>query len=509
MKNFILLLLIYPNLILSQNIDDFFKNRKEIYFGFKFKNKQELNKLSKIISLDHKITADSAFAFANKKEFNEFIKYNIPYKIIKFKKIKYELNSFSSNWDFYPSYIEYTQIMQSFADSFPEICKLHKLGTLSSGREILFIQISDNVNKKENEPNFLYTSSMHGNELTGYVLMLRLIEYILKNYNINSNITTLVNEINIWINPLANPDGAYAGGNQDVWSATRSNANGIDLNRNFPDPQDGPNPDGNLWQEETIIFMGISDTLKFNLSSNIHTGAELINYPWDTWSNLTADNNWWNYVCREYADSCQTNSSSNYFNDQNNGITNGYDWYEVNGGRQDYMNYYNHCRESTLEISSNKIPPPNQLPIFWEKNYPSLINYMKQALYGIRGLITDSITSKPLKAKIEIIGHDVDSSHVYSLMPIGNYHRYLFQGNYNIKFSKSGYYSKTINVNVQNNTSTIRDIQLVPLINNTVFNNYNDKYYNNFNMIGKKINFKKGSLNLKIKKNKKFIIIEK
>ena len=128
MKNFILLLLIYPNLILSQNIDDFFKNRKEIYFGFKFKNKQELNKLSKIISLDHKITADSAFAFANKKEFNEFIKYNIPYKIIKFKKIKYELNTFSSNWDFYPSYIEYTQIMQSFADSFPEICKLHKFG---------------------------------------------------------------------------------------------------------------------------------------------------------------------------------------------------------------------------------------------------------------------------------------------------------------------------------------------------------------------------------------------
>ena len=74
---------------------------------------------------------------------------------------------------------------------------------------------------------------MHGDELTGYVLMLRFIDDILNNYNTNSRITYLVNEIDIWINPLANPDGAYAGGNSNVWGATRSNANFIDLNRNF------------------------------------------------------------------------------------------------------------------------------------------------------------------------------------------------------------------------------------------------------------------------------------
>ena len=39
----------------------------------------------------------------------------------------------------------------------------------------MIVQISDNVGKKENEPSFLYTSSMHGDELAGYVLMLRLI----------------------------------------------------------------------------------------------------------------------------------------------------------------------------------------------------------------------------------------------------------------------------------------------------------------------------------------------
>ena len=70
---------------------------------------------------------------------------------------------------------------------------------------------------------------MHGDELTGYVLMLRFIDDILNKYNVDSRITNLVNEIDIWINPLANPDGAYAGGNNNVWGATRSNANFIDL----------------------------------------------------------------------------------------------------------------------------------------------------------------------------------------------------------------------------------------------------------------------------------------
>ena len=146
----------------------------------------------------------------------------------------------------------------------------------------------------------------------------------------------------------------------------------------------------------------------------------------------------------------------------NNGITNGWDWYEVNGGRQDYMNYFKYCREITLELSDDKTPNPNDLPMFWDANYPSFINYMEQSLYGIRGIITDSISGIPIKAKVEIFGHYIVSSHVYSSLPIGNYHRYLYQGNHTITFSKAGYYSKTINASVLNNSTTVQDVQLVP-----------------------------------------------
>jgi hypothetical protein len=265
----------------------------------------------------------------------------------------------------------------------------------------------------------------------------------------------------------------------------------VDLNRNYPDPEDGPHPDGNPYQEETNIFLGLADTVNFSISANMHGGAEVCNYPWDTWSTLTADDNWWQYVSAEYADSCQANSGNGYFNYLNDGITNGWDWYEVDGGRQDYMNYFRYCREFTLELSDDKTPDPNALPDLWDANYPSLLNYIEQSLFGLRGIVTDSITGYPLKVKVEILSHDIDSSHVYSNMPIGNYHRYLYQGNYDVTFSKSGYHSKTINASVLNNITTIENVQLVPLNFVGLENkNIHQKIINSIDLLGRKIKYK-------------------
>ena len=505
----ILILFLLPISLIAQNIDEIFYKKNEIYFSFKYDKKSQLDRLSKIISLDHEIEKTKAYAYANKKQFELFLNQNIDYEIID-NSVLYD-NISKNNWDYYPTYNQYVNMMYAFADSFPQICRIHSLGTLSSGREILIVNISDNVDQKENEPSFLYTSSMHGDELTGYVLMLRFIDDILNKYNVDSRITNLVDEIDIWINPLANPDGAYAGGNNNVWGATRSNANFIDINRNFPDPEDGPHPDGNPWQDETLIFMGLSDTINFNLASNLHTGTVVANYPWDTWSQLTADDNWWQHVCNEYADSCQFYGGNNYFSGYNDGITNGYDWYEVDGGRQDYMNYFKHCREFTLELSDDKTPNPQDLPAFWDANHPSFYNYMEQSLYGLRGIITDSITGLPIKARVEIANHDVDSSHVYSNMPIGNYHRYIYQGNYSFTFSKSGYHSKTINASILNNNTSYLNVQLVPInFVNVDEIKIGDKIIESIDILGRENNRNINNLKIDIYKNglktKKLII---
>ena len=471
----------------SQDLDDLFKDKKEVYFKFKFESVAKTNSLSNIISIDHKSNKKEIYAYANKSEFEQFLKLGIKHEVIADNvPISVNYSSNKNNWDYYPTYTEYTQMMQMFADSFPNICKLHNLGTLSSGKEVLCVQISNNVGVREDEPSFLYTSSMHGNELTGYVLMLRLIDEMLNGYGNNMEFTDLINSVDIWINPLANPNGAYASGNT-ISGATRYNANGVDLNRNFPDPQDGSNPDGNPWQEETIIFMDIADSIPFDLSCNIHTGAEVFNYPWDTWSRLTADDNWWTHIASHYADTAHVNSSPGYFNDLNNGITNGWDWYEVNGGRQDFMNYFKLCRESTLELSSNKIPNPTTLPYYWNANKRSLINYIKQSLYGLRGIVTDSLTGMPITARVEISGHDTDSSHVYSKEGVGNYHRYLYDGNYQVTFSKNGYYDKTIDVSILNDQVHVENVALVPYGTVGIHpRNEDKKIINTFDVLGRK-----------------------
>ena len=78
----ILFILLIPFLTFSQNIDELFLEKGEVYFSFKYKSKSQLNALSKIISIDHKTNSEIAYAYANKKEFQEFLKQNINYELI-------------------------------------------------------------------------------------------------------------------------------------------------------------------------------------------------------------------------------------------------------------------------------------------------------------------------------------------------------------------------------------------------------------------------------------------
>ena len=81
MKKIITLLLL-PFALVGQNIDEIFYKKNEIYFSFQYDKKSQLDKLSKIISLDHKIEKTTAYAYANKKQFELFLNQNIDYKII-------------------------------------------------------------------------------------------------------------------------------------------------------------------------------------------------------------------------------------------------------------------------------------------------------------------------------------------------------------------------------------------------------------------------------------------
>lgn len=449
-----------------------FGNNIEVYFEFTAASRAQLNAIGKYISIDH-VEGTTAKAFANKKGFLKFLQQNIPYTQLVLPKDEVLAPGADEGTDTraitaYPTYPQYVTMMQQFATDYPGICKFYDLGTLPSGRKILALKITDNPNTHENEPEFLYTSSMHGDETAGYPTMLNLIEYLLENYGTNARVTSLVNNVEIWINPLANPDGTYADGDMTVSGATRSNANGVDLNRNYPDPIDGPHPDGEAWQPETQIFMGFADTMNFVLSANFHGGAEVANYAWDTKPADHPDKNWWLDRCIKFADTCQANGPASYFNDlytgSDPGVTNGYAWYEVDGGRQDYMHWWHQCRELTVELSTIKLIAAGTFTTMWNSTYPSLLNYMEESVYGIRGIITDQCTGQPVRAKVFIASHDFDSSFVYSSLPVGNYHRLIYPGTYSVTYSAPGYQPQTISgVSVVNNVATVVNVQLQPL----------------------------------------------
>jgi len=440
--------------------DKVFGQKGEIFFALPA-SAADADMLTKIISIDN-VRGDTVFAYASKKQFlklqqgNErnFILLRHPGTLID-PQMTSDVREVLE-WNYYPTYEAYVQIMQDFATAHPDICSLHTIAVLPSGRKLLVLRISDNVNVEEDEPEFLYTSSIHGDELTGFVNTLHLIDYLLLNYNQIPRITDMINNIDIWINPLANPDGTYAGGNNSVNGAQRYNANYVDLNRNYRDPADGPHPDGEDWQPETIAFMNFAEERDFVMSANYHGGTEVINYPWDTWSRFAADDAWWQFVSHEYADTCQAHSPSNYMNEFDDGITNGYAWYRITGGRQDYMNYFQQCREVTMEISDVKLIPASQLLNHWNYNYRSMLNYMEQVTYGVRGIVTDTITNEPLEAQVYISNFDKDSSMVFSSMPVGNYHRLLKAGTYNLTFFAEGYLPKTIHNAVVTDKESIR-----------------------------------------------------
>ncbi len=441
------------------------QDRNEYYFTFELNGNDNLQQIAKTISVD-KVNGNVVTAYANNKEFAEFQKlgYEITLQTPPSMMFEAEMwdgsNRAEYDWDQYPTYPAYEAMMQQYATDHPDRCTYMELGTLNSGRKIMVCRI--NNGQTDGKPKFLYTSTMHGDEVTGMMLMLRLINELCTSND--ARILNLVNNLDIFISPCTNPDGTYHGGNNTVNGATRYNGNGVDLNRHFPDFDDGPHPDGaSHYENEAQWMMDLAQEYLFTMSANYHGGAEVMNYPWDTYQPLCADDAWWQLVSSEYVALCRQ-VSSNYMTDtSSSGITNGYAWYTITGSRQDYMNYYGQCREVTIECSSVKTPSASQMPNFWNINYNSMLAYMEQSFNGIHGTVTDAETGQPIVATITLVGHDHHGSEVTSHMPAGDYYRVVKGGTYNLRISANGYEPFETSVTVVDNQPVEVNAQLTPL----------------------------------------------
>ena len=402
------------------------------------------------------------------KDFDSFLAKNIAYTTVPKTRANVQMaqnyEQMTANWNRYPTYNTYLAMMDTFRTRYPNLCEIDTLLTATPGNhKILCAHISNNLNDNEGKPSVLYISTIHGDEVVGYYMMLRLIDYLLTNYNTDSYATYLVNNVDLWICPLHNPDGTYFSSNNQINespTSIRYNRHFVDLNRSYPEAGNSYAKPG--YEPEIEAMMAFMSEHNFTLAANLHGGAEVFNYPWDTWNSwqhIHADDAWWNYVGRRFADTCHQ-VNSNFMTLEDNGVTEGGDWYVITGSLQDYHNWYLGTRHVTLEVGDDKVLSSNQLPNYWGYIKRSLLNYIAEADNGIHGVVTDSITGEPLQALVYIANHDLDHSYVETAMPHGDYHRPIKAGQYAVTYSAEGYLPKTIVTNIADGQRLEQNVQL-------------------------------------------------
>lgn len=449
----------------QRELGQLMRNRGEYYFTLSVDDSSQIQELSRICSVDG-TDGRNVVAYANQQEYDRLIALGFQPELQTPPSLRANVTMWNGqgtyNWDSYLTYDQYVAMMQSFPGKAIEgrECTLFSLGTLSTTNHRQLLGVRINNGNPEGKPKFLYTSTMHGDEITGMILMLRLIDELCT--STDSRIVNLVNDLDIYIMPLTNPDGTYKGGNSTVNSAQRYNGNNIDLNRNYKDYYQGAHPDGNSYEDETIWTMAMGDENLFTMSANYHGGAEVMNYPWDAVYDDHADKDWYEYVCTEYVQIARQTYSSYMSDTYSDGVTNGAAWYVITGSRQDYMNAYGQCREVTVECSTTKTPSASQLPNFWNYNHNSMLAFMEQCRNGVHGVVLDADTGEPVEGvKVTVLNHDSETSFI-TTHSVGDFHRPIKGGSYIIQFTKEGYCSERMNVTVADGQRVDLDVYLTP-----------------------------------------------
>ena len=448
----------------QRELGQLMRERGEYYFTLSVSNPSEIQSINMLCSVDG-TDGRNVVCYANQQQYDKLLQAGYQPALqtppsLREEAVMWNGNRSTYEWDSYPTYSQYESMMQAFPASAVSgrTCTYIELGTLSSGRKIMGVRI--NNGDTEGKPKFLYSSTIHGDETTGMILMLRLIDELCT--STDNRIVNLVNNLDIFIFPNANPDGTYYGGNNTVTGSRRANANGVDMNRNYPDPHSSAHPDGNAYQTETQWFMTLAETYPFVMAANFHGGAEVVNYPWDNTTTRHADDAWWQYISNEYVANARAVYSGYMTDTYSSGITNGADWYMIGGGRQDYMNGYCQCREITIECSSTKTLPASQLNSYWNYNHNAMLAYMEQCNNGIHGVVRDATTNQIIEgATVTVKNHD-DEYSIVSTHEDGYFHRPIKGGTWTLEASKSGYHTETVNVTVADDQSVNLTVYLTP-----------------------------------------------
>ncbi|OPX17552.1 hypothetical protein BXT86_05875 [candidate division WOR-3 bacterium 4484_100] len=429
MKKYFFILLAIIGLAFSENTTRLIKihlaEHQEVY---------RLNRLNITIT---DAGRDYAKALVNDKEIKALqdAGYKVEVLIPDYRKYKREI----FERGFYHTYDQVYAVLDSFATNYPDICRLDTIGFSVQGRAIWAMRVTDNPQIEEQEPEIRLAGNMHGDENIGTEITLYFLRYLLTNYSSNPQVQNLVNNREFWILPTLNPDGKVA--------VTRQNANGVDLNRDYGYFWEGwgnsPAPSSQI---ENKVLMAHLEENNISLEYNYHSTALYVNYPWDYHPADPPDSDYIITLSQIYADSANLNP------------INGYDWYQVTGSLQDYTIGTSGCLAWTVE--TDEPSSSSAIDQICYDNRDALMDVCERAGWGIEGVVKDSMTNNPLYTRIEFLNPErID---IYNDPGLGDFHKMIAPGTYDVRVSANTYAPKIITgvVVPQNGSVSLGDILL-------------------------------------------------
>ncbi|XP_038669039.1 carboxypeptidase M-like [Scyliorhinus canicula] len=159
---------------------------------------------------------------------------------------------------------------------------LHSLAQTIKGRDLWILAVSgkDASQHTLGIPEVKYVGNMHGNEAVRREIPLHFILYLVASYGKNPDLTLFMDNSRIHVLPSMNPDGFEMSSEGDCdGAAGRHNANGFDLNQNFPDAFRERQVER---QNETEHMIKWISSIPFTLSGNVNTGAMVAVHPYNS-----------------------------------------------------------------------------------------------------------------------------------------------------------------------------------------------------------------------------------
>lgn len=376
----------------------------------------------------------------------------------------------------YHNYDDMTRLLKNVSDRFPDLVRLYSIGRSVEGRELWAVILSKDPENGGNplKPNVKLVANMHGNEVVGKELLLQLLVYLVNSYPKNQRVKYLVENTYIHLMPSMNPDGYEISQEGECSQGRgRGNANGFDLNRNFPDFFAAKDYNPKDEQPETRAIRRWIDLIPFVLSANLHGGALVASYPFDNQRSIgagaseivsnrspTPDDDVFKHLAQVYSFNHKTmhlgEPCENDLKGFPNGTTNGAEWYLLEGGMQDYNYYWTGCMEITLELSCCKYPSRDRLLDFWNENKNALLAFIAEANRGVRGYVRDEAGKPIAGAKMKIKGRGFS----FRTSRSGEFWRILLPGEYILQAKSDGYIPTEKAFHVRDGHPTVLEMRM-------------------------------------------------